>query len=554
MAKPQKTAPNDNVGTPTSIILSVLSAIVIYSIEELKASVLLSDSFALRSVLLTAIGLGLALCFFWRRLPQNMFRMASSGIYLFGLWITLFFVTLAPILLQGEAAASRFILCQQFGLASMAASGLTLMLGFLGQQKPGPGVMASGMGTILLLGASVFGFMQPGGHAPGEEVLSAKATGHGPAAAHEGEGEEQELSAHAVAAGHEEHANQGEEEGDAHGHAAPAQHSEIKGHAGNAHGAAKHEANAKTKNKGKGMALAARSLHGDEEEGHQMVKESAKGHAALSSDDHEDAHENEHVTAPRRVNPEKEKAKAKAIRKMRAENDHDKEKPKAPEHAAAHWAYEGASGPRYWADLDDDNRLCKTGKEQSPIDIPASWPLMEDITLDYRLSSLSILDNGHTIQFSPGPGNSATIAGRRYQLMQFHIHAPSEHKIDGHEVPMEIHFVHKDAKGQLAVIGVLVEKGKDASRVFDEIWDFVPQSINNPTTPKDKTFNILALLPAKLKVYRYRGSLTTPPCSENVLWSVASEPLKFSEKQIKAFEGRYRNNARPVQKTELSAH
>lgn len=565
MAKPQKKVPNESVGTPTSIIVSVLCAILVYSIEELKASILLDESFPLRSVLLLAIGLGLTLCFFWRRLPNNVFRMASAGIYLFGLWIMLFFATLGPILLQGEAVASRFILCQQFGLVSMGLSSLALMTGFLGQQKPSPGLMASGLGAILLMGMSGFGFLRPGmGHSGGGEVLSAKSlssNGHGEGHAAAGDHEEtlhsqdhghadEHGSGHGPEAGHDEHAAEGNKHSGDHGenHGGSQSHDAAhgadhtpKGKAAKAqekHGLNQHEPK---KAKGKGMSMAARSLHGDEEEGHKAAALEAlqKGHAHQGSDDSE--HADEHAATP---SPAK-KAKGKRAQAKAA---------KEADHNAPHWTYEGVSGPRYWADLSEENHLCKAGKEQSPIDIPASWPLMEDISLDYRLSTLSIVDNGHTIQFNPGPGNAAVIAGKRYQLMQFHIHAPSEHKINGHEMPLEIHFVHKDAKGQLAVIGVLVEKGKDGSRVFDEIWSFAPQSINNPTTPKDKTFNILALLPSKLKAYRYKGSLTTPPCSENVLWSVAAEPIRFSEKQIKAFEGRYRNNARPVQQKSLTAH
>ncbi|RZA10312.1 MAG: hypothetical protein EOP10_35005, partial [Proteobacteria bacterium] len=75
------------------------------------------------------------------------------------------------------------------------------------------------------------------------------------------------------------------------------------------------------------------------------------------------------------------------------------------------------------------------------------------------------------------------------------------------------------------------------------------------SSPRDKKFNIATLIPsARPKVYRYRGSLTIPPCSENVVWSVASENITMSKEQIDAFKVRYKMNARPIQKRGGLAH
>lgn len=157
------------------------------------------------------------------------------------------------------------------------------------------------------------------------------------------------------------------------------------------------------------------------------------------------------------------------------------------------------------------------------------------------------MDNGHAIVFNVGDQNYATIAGQRYKLIQFHVHTPSEHWIDGHLSPMEIHFVHKDEKNRLAVIGVTVEPGAE-QKMLRDLWNYIPQGVNQTSSPQGKLFHIASLLPAKPKVYRYRGSLTTPPCSENVLWGVASEKVNLSPVQIDEFKTRYPNNARPLQK------
>ena len=99
----------------------------------------------------------------------------------------------------------------------------------------------------------------------------------------------------------------------------------------------------------------------------------------------------------------------------------------------------------------------------------------------------------------------------------------------------------------------MVDAGAE-QKVFAEMWGYVPQGMNVPASPRGKVFNIATLIPAKTKVYRYRGSLTTPPCAENVLWSVAADKMTFSKEQIDAFRMRYKNNARPIQKRSTLAH
>lgn len=210
------------------------------------------------------------------------------------------------------------------------------------------------------------------------------------------------------------------------------------------------------------------------------------------------------------------------------------------------WGYDGAGAPENWGDLKTDYELCKTGKEQSPIDLTsASASDLENISFSYSDSAVNILNNGHTIQVNYDEGSTATINGQTYNLLQFHFHSPSEHAIDGNLFPAEMHLVHADADGNLAVVGVMIAEGAE-NAAYAPVWSNLPKDISDPTAT-GMTVNATDLLPSKQTIYRYNGSLTTPPCSEGVLWSVIEQPIEMSAEQIKAFTDIFEISNRPVQ-------
>jgi carbonic anhydrase len=139
------------------------------------------------------------------------------------------------------------------------------------------------------------------------------------------------------------------------------------------------------------------------------------------------------------------------------------------------------------------------------------------------------------------------IGNEKYSLLQYHIHAPSEHVINGKSYPLEIHFVHGTPDGKLAVIGVFAEEGK-ANSQFDTILDYAPENHDGFAAPMMRFINPSLLLPTNKKsFYLYAGSLTTPPCSEGVNWYVMKNPIQLSKDQIVRFEKFYANNARHSQ-------
>lgn len=218
----------------------------------------------------------------------------------------------------------------------------------------------------------------------------------------------------------------------------------------------------------------------------------------------------------------------------------------AVQHAHIHWSYEGLGGPENWAGLDPKNRLCATGQRQSPIDIKDGIKVdLEPIKFNYRPSTFRLVDNGHTLQVEVGDG-SFTLTGKTYELVQFHFHRPSEEKIGGRRFDMVAHLVHRADDGQLAVVAVLLEQGPE-NPFIQTLWNHIPLEKNRPVEPPSALIDLGTLIPAAPGYYAYMGSLTTPPCSEDVLWLVMKQPAPISREQIDIFGRLYRNNARPIQ-------
>jgi carbonic anhydrase len=212
-----------------------------------------------------------------------------------------------------------------------------------------------------------------------------------------------------------------------------------------------------------------------------------------------------------------------------------------------HWSYEGDTGPDHWGSLSPDFATCGKGVEQSPVDIPASAPLNPaDIAFAYQPSAVNIFNNGHTIQVNYDKGSSLTLNGVRYDLVQFHFHAASEHAVAGQHDPMELHLVHRNAQGGLAVVGVLLKSGGE-NAAYAPVFQNLPPQESQPAPVAGATVDASQLLPAQRTYWRYNGSLTTPPCTEGVKWLVMNTPVELSDAQIAAFTAIFKNDERPVQ-------
>lgn len=215
-------------------------------------------------------------------------------------------------------------------------------------------------------------------------------------------------------------------------------------------------------------------------------------------------------------------------------------------HGAEHWSYEGSAGPSAWGALKPEFSTCATGTRQSPIDISDGIKVeLDAVQFNYRPSNFRVIDNGHTVQVNVAVGNTIEVTGKRYELVQFHFHRPSEERINGKPFDMVVHLVHKGVEGKLAVIAVLLDRGS-AQSVVQHVWNNLPLEKGDEVMAKGQ-IDLMALLPTDKRYYTYMGSLTTPPCSEGVLWMVMKTPVEISPEQLSIFSRLYPMNARPIQ-------
>lgn len=214
---------------------------------------------------------------------------------------------------------------------------------------------------------------------------------------------------------------------------------------------------------------------------------------------------------------------------------------------AAEWGYDGATGPDAWGSLHPDYEMCSKGLMQSPIDL-AEANARADVSLftSYAPGPLTILNNGHTIQANFAEGSHLTSGTMQFDLLQVHFHTPSEEVMHAKQYPMVAHFVHADGDGSLAVLGVLFEVG-EANAEIQKLVDAAPTTKADPRTVPGVTLDPNGMLPDDLDVFRFQGSLTTPPCSEGVNWHVAKDTVTLSKAQLDAMHAIMGDNARPVQ-------
>jgi len=240
---------------------------------------------------------------------------------------------------------------------------------------------------------------------------------------------------------------------------------------------------------------------------------------------------------------------------------------------AVEWNHDPANlliGPSKWGELTPEFRTCgaiipgfegfqETGKKQTPIDIVNPQKAFLPPLLPFYLDKpLIIENNGHAIEVpyeaEPGQKPSRLVVGLDiYNLVQFHFHAPSEHVVNGQPAAMELHLVHRDVLGNLAVVGILMKIGQNPNRFVDLIMGKAPEE--EGAVPINVSINASALLPKSLNYYTYSGSLTTPPCTEGVRWFVLKEPVHVSAVAVAklhdliakfpAYEG-FPDNNRPV--------
>lgn len=215
-----------------------------------------------------------------------------------------------------------------------------------------------------------------------------------------------------------------------------------------------------------------------------------------------------------------------------------------------HWGYEDNHSPAYWGEMKEEFSMCAKGKMQSPINVVATQDIdLQALGFDYKTTSTDVINNGHTVQVNIVSGSTVNIDGVSYELKQFHFHTPSENNINGHKYALEAHFVHATKIGKLAVVAVIFEEGAE-NPILAKIWSKFPLEENKKMAINLSADEIKTIMPANKDYYQFMGSLTTPPCSENVKWNVFKNPMTISKAQVKQFfDILNHSNNRPIQDT-----
>lgn len=220
----------------------------------------------------------------------------------------------------------------------------------------------------------------------------------------------------------------------------------------------------------------------------------------------------------------------------------------SPEDSGPSWSYAGESGPDHWGELGKAYETCATGQLQSPIDISRTHRVVyTPLRFQYRSQLLEAINTGRGVHFVSPPGSALLVRGQVYDLEEFNFHVPGEHRFKGLGSEAELHLVHRDPQGGIAVVAVPIRSGERENRILSRILEHLPMRRGERVRHRQVGINPLFLLPVNQSYFRYTGSLATPPCTEPVSWFVFKEPLVVRPWQIRRIAQAVGSNARPIQ-------
>jgi carbonic anhydrase len=236
------------------------------------------------------------------------------------------------------------------------------------------------------------------------------------------------------------------------------------------------------------------------------------------------------------------------------------------------WNHDPASpiGPNHWADIGFPT--CGQGMRQSPVNITTDRVAAyrgAPLLLRYESSELAVENTGHVVEvpIPAGVHDTPQVSGDRYALVQYHFHAPSEHAVDGRRADVEAHFVHMNAQGATAVVGIFFRLGPEPNALLDRILLSAPATAGEEVhageaSPAELFHHIRGVRatrrgPVRVNsFYNYDGSLTTPGCTEDVRWFLAADGGHVSRAAVTRLHrviarfpnyNGYPNNNRPLQ-------
>ncbi|CAL8122330.1 unnamed protein product [Orchesella dallaii] len=234
----------------------------------------------------------------------------------------------------------------------------------------------------------------------------------------------------------------------------------------------------------------------------------------------------------------------------------------------ANWCYDSLScGPETWGGT------CLTGKLQSPINLELSSvkKVAKSVNLvlsrEYgTLNSFFLQNNGFSVSLLLNPDETSPclvrgtgfLPNEPYYFSSFHFHwgpddyTGSEHQINGRKFPLELHMIHRQVgdPNKLAVFGILYKISETDNPTLAPIVDnlILVQNATDLLTliPVPAAVKLVDFLPKKVRVLRYQGSLTTPPCTEGVVWTVFDDIQTISARQLMKFRSLLKKDTRPI--------
>ncbi|KAG0484966.1 hypothetical protein HPP92_009045 [Vanilla planifolia] len=219
------------------------------------------------------------------------------------------------------------------------------------------------------------------------------------------------------------------------------------------------------------------------------------------------------------------------------------------------------NGPSKWGNLSSEYKSCSIGNRQSPVNImqddAAPNAKLHDLDRLYVDANATLINTGFNValQFEKD-GGFMTQDGKNYKLKRLIWHTPSEHTIDKQQFPVELQLVHESDDGKLVVVAVLYDFGNPDSFIY-QLKDALAQlakercSVDDEAQVQVGRVRTKALKRHTRRFFKYVGSLTTPPCTENVTWYILGKVRKVARDQITLLKSplnqEFQNNARPVQ-------
>ncbi|XP_027367401.1 alpha carbonic anhydrase 7-like [Abrus precatorius] len=216
-------------------------------------------------------------------------------------------------------------------------------------------------------------------------------------------------------------------------------------------------------------------------------------------------------------------------------------------------------GPSHWGELKKEWATCKSGTMQSPIDLSSHRVRvvrkLGELKKYYKPQNATVRNRGHDIQLKwTEEAGSININGTEFFLQQCHWHSPSEHTINGRRYDLELHMVHEspntNGKSKTAVVGLLYKIGR-SDPVLNKLSKYIKTMVDEETEKSIGVFDPSEIKLGGKKYFRYMGSLTVPPCTEGVIWTINKKIRSVSRAQVRllreAVHDHAERNARPIQ-------